>query len=73
MTMPMNLHPQYIIDDSGNRVSVVLPIEEYNTLLSKFNSHDLSHLVKEVQKGIDSPVLEQSHKEIFKELKQKYA
>ncbi|MCP4970652.1 MAG: hypothetical protein GY932_08690, partial [Arcobacter sp.] len=70
MTMPMILHPQYIIDDSGNRVSVVLPIEEYNTLLSKSNNHDLSHLVKEVQKGIDSPVLEQSHKEIFKELKQ---
>ncbi|RLA84479.1 MAG: hypothetical protein DRG78_01350 [Epsilonproteobacteria bacterium] len=73
MTMPMNLHPQYITDDSGNRVSVVLPIEEYNTLLSESNSHDLSHLAKEVQKGIDSPVLEQSHKEIFKELKQKYA
>jgi len=33
MTMPMNLHPQYITDENGNKISVVLPIEEFNIIL----------------------------------------
>ena len=73
MTMPINLHPQYITDDKGNKTSVILPIEEYYTLISQSDNQDLSHLTKEIQKGLDSPILEQSHKEIFKDLKQKYA
>ena len=31
--MPMNLHPQYITDENGNKISVVLPIEEFNIIL----------------------------------------
>ena len=28
-----SLHPQYIIDHQGHRTSVLLPVEEYETLL----------------------------------------
>ncbi len=74
MTMPMNLHPQYITDDNGNRISVVLPIEEFNSLVEQNEDmQDLSYLTNQVIDGINSPILEQSHKEIFKELKNKYA
>jgi len=33
MTMPMNLHPQYITDENGNKISVVLPIDEFESIL----------------------------------------
>ena len=33
MTMPMNLHPQYITDENGNKISVVLPIAEFESIL----------------------------------------
>ena len=32
MTMPMNLHPQYITDEDGNKLSVVLPINEFESI-----------------------------------------
>jgi hypothetical protein len=32
MTMQMDLHPQYIIDDNGNKTSVVLPIDEFESI-----------------------------------------
>lgn len=35
MTMSMNLHPQYVTNDNGERMSVILPIEEFNTLLEQ--------------------------------------
>jgi len=74
MTMPMNLHPQYIVDKNGKKTSVVLSIEEYNILIEQNeNSQDLSHLSSQVVDGLNSPLLEQSHKEIFQELKNKYA
>ncbi len=33
MTMPMNLHPQYITDENGNKLSVVLPINEFENII----------------------------------------
>ena len=30
--MSMVLHPKYITDEIGNRISVILPIEEYEAL-----------------------------------------
>ena len=33
MTMPMNLNPQYITDKDGNKISVILPIEEFNSII----------------------------------------
>ena len=38
MAMSMNLHPQYITNDNGERISVILPIEEFNTLLEQTHS-----------------------------------
>jgi hypothetical protein len=72
MTMPMNLHPQYITDENGVKISVVLPIEEFENIINQ-NTNDLSHLEDELTRGLNSPMLEQSHKEIFQELKKKYA
>ncbi|MDF1883581.1 hypothetical protein JHD49_06470 [Sulfurimonas sp. SAG-AH-194-C21] len=33
MTMPINLHPQYITDDKGDKVSVVIGMEEFENML----------------------------------------
>ena len=33
MTMPMNFNPQYITDKDGNKISVILPIEEFNSIM----------------------------------------
>jgi len=71
--MPMNIHPQYITDDAGERISVILSIDEFNELLEQKMNQDLSHLSSQIIDGLNSPIIEQSHKEIFKELKNKYA
>ncbi|GEM_PF-570850 len=31
----MQLHPQYITDEDGSRLSVLLPLEEYEVLLDR--------------------------------------
>jgi len=36
------------------------------------DNQDLSYLNQEVEDGLNSPLLEQSYEEIFKELKEKY-
>jgi len=33
MTMPVNLHPQYITDDNGDKVSVVIGMQEFESML----------------------------------------
>ena len=33
MTMPINLHPQYITDNSGDKVSVIITIKEFENML----------------------------------------
>jgi len=33
MTMPVNLHPQYITDDSGDKISVIIGMEEFENML----------------------------------------
>ena len=33
MTMPINLHPQYITDDRGDKISVVIGMEEFENML----------------------------------------
>lgn len=52
MTIPINLHPQYIINEEGKRVSVILPIEEFNKLIEN-QIDDLSYLSDEVEKGFN--------------------
>ena len=48
--MPINLHPQYITNDDGKRVSVILSIEEFNELIEN-QVDDLSYLSDEIEKG----------------------
>jgi len=33
MTMPINLHPQYITNDNGDKVSVVIDMEEFQNMI----------------------------------------
>ncbi len=42
MTMPMNLHPQYIVDEKGNKTSVLLPIDEFENI--KINLENLESI-----------------------------
>ena len=37
MTMPIDLHPQYITDENGNKISVILPIEEFENIIQDDN------------------------------------
>lgn len=69
----MNLHPQYVLNENGEKVSVILPINEYNALVEDTQNDDLSYLNDEIDKGFDSPLSKKSHKEIFAELRMKYA
>ena len=71
MTMPINLHPQYITTEEGERVSVILPIEEFNELIGN-QVDDLSYLSDELEKGFNSPLLTKNHKEVFATLRQRY-
>ena len=73
MTMPMNLHPQYIVDENGKKTSVVLSIEEYEELIKNSSLNDLSYLNNEIQKGFDSKLSTKTHKEIFQNLRKHYA
>jgi len=73
MTMPINFNPQYITDKEGNKISVILPIEEFNSIIIDDDTiNSLSHLENHIIDGLNSPIIEQSHKEIFQELKNKY-
>ena len=52
MTMPMHFHPQYITDDNGTKVSVILPIEEFEDIQNNFEeivNHDINNDLKELQ------------------------
>ena len=73
MTKQMNLHPQYVLNEYGEKVSVILPIDEYNALVEDVNTDDLLYLNDEIDKGFDSSLSKKSHKEIFSELRLKYA
>ena len=33
MTMPINLHPQYITNDNGDKVSVVIDMKEFENMI----------------------------------------
>lgn len=36
MTMSMDLHPQYITNNNGEKTSVIISIEEYENMLEDF-------------------------------------
>ena len=62
MTMSMELHPQYITDENGDKVSVVLSMEEFENMLEDFE--DLTAVAERKDEKSTS------HEEVLKELKQ---
>lgn len=55
------LHPSYVIDDTGQKVSVILPVDEYEGLME-----DLTDLAALVERR-DEPVI--AHDEVLAQLK----
>lgn len=45
--MNIFLHPQYVTDESGKRVSVMLPIKEYHALLDRLEDREDLHDARE--------------------------
>ena len=44
-----NVHPQYITDPDGKKISVILPINEYNTLIEELEELDDIRLFDEAK------------------------
>ena len=61
MTMPMDLHPQYITNDNGEKLSVVLSIEEFETILEDYQ--DLAVIAERKDEKLTT------HEELLDELK----
>ena len=61
MTMPVNLHPQYITDDKGDKVSVIITMKEFENMLE-----DIEDL-KTIADRKDEKTT--SHEDFLKELK----
>ncbi len=62
MTMSINLHPQYITDEKGERTAVVLSIQDFEKFLE-----DIEDLAIVAERK-DEKVI--SHQDLIKELKQ---
>ena len=62
MINPNNIHPQFITDAVGKRVSVVIPLAEYEALLEEFE--DLAVLTERR----DEPTM--THDELISGLRQ---
>ena len=62
MTMPMNLHPQYVTNDNGERISVILSIQEFEGIIEDFE--DLLTVAERKNESLTS------HQDLLKELQQ---
>ena len=62
MTMPMNIHPNYITNDNGEKLSVILPIEEFEDMIEDYQ--DLAIVAERKDNELTS------HDEFLEELKQ---
>jgi len=60
MTMSMDLHPQYITNNNGEKTSVIISIEEYENMLEDFED-----LVIVAQRKDEESI---SNEDFFKEL-----
>lgn len=61
MTTSLNIHPQYIVNDNGDKTSVVLSIEDFKSIIEDFQDLIIVAERKDEKKT--------SHKEFLKELK----
>jgi predicted metal-binding protein len=62
MTMPMNIHPKYITNDDGQKLSVVLSIEEFEEILEDYE--DLAIVAQRKDDKLTS------HEDFLEELKE---
>jgi len=60
--MPMNLHPQYITNDNGEKMSVILSMQEFENILEDFE--DLAMVAERKDEKLTS------HQDVLRELKQ---
>ena len=51
-----SLHPQFVTDDSGKTLSVVLPIKEYRALIEKLEELEDIRLYDEVKAKNEKPI-----------------
>ena len=61
MTMPMDINPKYITDDKGEKLSVILSIEEFENILEDLK--DLSIVAERKNEKLVS------HQDVLDELK----
>jgi hypothetical protein len=67
-----DIHPQFITDSEGNRISVVLPMEEYRALLEELDMADDIRLYDEAKASNEPSIpLEEALKMIDSERKSK--
>ena len=62
MTKPINLNPQYITNDNGEKMSVILSMKEFENILEDFQ--DLAIVAERKDEKSTS------HQNVLKELKQ---
>ena len=62
MTMPMDIDVKYITNENGEKISVILSIEEFKSILEDFE--DLSIVAERKEEEITS------HQDFMKELKE---
>ena len=71
MTMSMDLHPQFVTNDNGERISVILPIEEFNILLEQIDSNFqenklfFQESLSNIENGTTTTL---SHKDVWKSI-----
>ena len=67
-----DINPQFITDSNGNRISVVLPMEEYKALLEELDMADDIQLYNYVKASDESTIpLDEAFKLIESERKSK--
>jgi len=67
-----DIHPQFIIDAKGNKISVVLPMETYKALLEELDMADDIRLYDEAKASNEPSIpLEEAIKMIDSERKSK--
>jgi len=52
----LTVHPQYITDDNGKRISVVLPVEDFNALMEELEGLEDIRLYDEAKKSDEKSI-----------------
>ena len=51
----LHVHPQFITDTTGNRISVILPMREYETIMEQLEELEDIRLYDETKAAPDEP------------------